>query len=191
MIFNINRKTNFSIRLFGKSVYTFYDHTIVKFFSTQKSAEISIPQNVEICEIASSNLDVCKGGAPLDLLEGYLKKQEKVVKGYAFIDKETKDPIGFYWLFLPGCNEAEYKVRSAPMVSNVFVFENHRGHGYASLLIKHSVSVCEELGYSYILGAVRKNNRSAWNAYNKIGYEVIGNKRFIRILKLNIPYHSL
>ena len=54
-------------------------------------------------------------------------------------------------------------------------------------MIGYAFRLCQREGIKYIYTSVRKNNISAWRAYNKIGYELVENRKFVRFLGNNIP----
>lgn len=187
----IFRNTNYTIRLFGRNLLVIYNHAIIKLNAEEKK-NFNINDDIDVYLIDEYNLSLCKGGeTSLSLFSDYLRNQRDRIWGYIFIDKSNNEPIGYFWLFFPGSKEFEYKVVSEPMISNVYIFEKYRGRGYAGQMMNYALKICWDKGYKHLLAAVRKNNKSAWNAYKKVGFTIIQNKSFIRLLKINIPYYSL
>lgn len=48
-----------------------------------------------------------------------------------------------------------------------------------------------KMGVEELYLTVKKSNIPAIKVYEKLGFEKIGNRFFVRIGKLNIPYYSL
>lgn len=149
---------------------------------------------VTIQQIDLSNVSLCLGeGAPLKLFTKYLKSNEKI-KAFIFFDKLTKEACGYYWLFFKGAHEWEYTIcgnGESALISSVYVFEKWRGKRLMQIMIEHAFQICRREGIKYIYASVRKNNASAWKAYNRVGYELIENRQFIRFLAYFVPIQHI
>lgn len=192
-ILTINKEQNMSIRLFGRNLITIYNHKMILFPPSNNSYLCSMcPESIS--QINAQNLKDCDGGeTSLSLFIKYLTTQGEVTRGFIFYDKKTNDVIGYYWLFFTGANEFEYRIRSSniALISNIYVFEKYRGNGFVRKMVNHAMQICKEMKVQRLYAAVRKNNKSAWNAYNKIGFDIVKDYIFIRFLKINIPYYKL
>jgi RimJ/RimL family protein N-acetyltransferase len=49
----------------------------------------------------------------------------------------------------------------------------------------------KEKGIDEAYLSVKIDNVAALRAHERVGYQIVGHKRFVRILNVNIPYHSL
>ena len=70
----------------------------------------------------------------------------------------------------------------------MFVYEKFRGKGIASRLFENLFRTFE---INEVVFAVRVNNHSALKTYRKAGAKEIARKKFLRVLKFNIPYYSV
>ena len=188
-IFRTLRNTNYSIMILGRNVYTYFHHVMIS-FDPEAGRK---PDSLNCQQITEENLNVCNFGyTSFKKMRLYLRDQSQHIKAYYFTNTKN-EVIGYYWLFLKGAKELEYKVKSEDiaLLSDVFVVDKCRGNGYAEELVRHACMVASEQGKSAVYGAVRKNNENAFKAYKKVGYTIIREFRFIRVMKINIPYYSI
>ena len=89
----------------------------------------------------------------------------------------------------PKSREQQYRIKNCEFfVKYVFVYEKFRGRGIASKLFEY---LFQTFNINEVVFAVRVNNHSAIRAYVKTGAEEIARRKFIRILKFNIPYYKV
>ena len=180
---------NHMVLIAGRCLAGFYDHRLIRFPVSGCGGEQAFPTDLEICPVDASNADRCRPVMSARGISDYLKQKE-VTRGYLFLDPQTKETAAMYWLFFKGAAEAEYRVRGngeAALISDFYVFEAYRGRRIASRLLNHAFSVCRERGVTYLYASVRKTNPSAWKAYDRIGYEDTGTRKFFRLLGHNFP----
>lgn len=180
---------NHMVLIAGKCLGGFYDHRLIRFPVSNYTQEQAIQIELEICPVDASNADRCRPVMSAKGISDYLNQKE-AVQGWLFLDSQTKETAAMYWLFFKGAVEAEYRVRGdgeAALISDIYVFESYRGRRIVSRLLDHAFSVCRERGVRYLYASVRKTNPSAWKAYDRIGYEDTGTRRFFRLLGHNIP----
>lgn len=174
------------IRLLNKTLLTTYNH-----YYYMLSFDRLRPVNenrLECFEISDNNLDLIH-------LSGALKKmlheQPDCVKGYGFKDFDG-NVIGHVFLMKRGGREVLYKIETIDAyLFAVRVFDEFRGRSYAGEMITHLVNKLREEGVESLYLTVKKNNASAIRVYEKLGFDLIGSKFFIRVWKYNVPYISL
>ena len=76
-----------------------YNHSLIR-FDTDRDDLICPDDSVSIIPIDMSNVSKCwGGGTSLSVFRKYLNSNEDI-RGLLFINKETKEPIGYCWIFL-------------------------------------------------------------------------------------------
>ena len=192
-IIEFKRDTNLTICVCGKGLAVFFDHGLIRFPVEKLCAASSAAQQYRVREIDESNAKLCRVNMSAEALSQYLSAGMPI-RGYLFYDSQANEAVAFYWLFFQGAKEREYTIRGlgdAALISYIYVFEPYRGNRFIQTLLRHAGTVCREAGVSYLYASVRKNNLSAWKAYDRIGYEYIGRRRFIRLLGKNLPAQSI
>jgi ribosomal protein S18 acetylase RimI-like enzyme len=178
----------FTIRIVGKSVFSLYNHHIMH-IETNISYEKNEDYHIE--RITVNNISECSNGEfNTSFMKSYLLNQEKMVDG--FLLKYHENPVGYIWIMYKGGNEAQYRIRNIDsFLFDVCIFENERGKGHSKVLMQEVLCYLNSKGIDDVYLAVRRNNKIAINLYKKIGWEIICNKTFIRICRVNIPYYKL
>ena len=124
-------------------------------------------------------------------LEGVVKNNRNLVKGFLFKDS-SGCKAGTIWVMFRGGNDIEYKIRNIDAyIFNVYVNQNFRGNGFAGEMIYQLMNMLHENGIEKAYLAVSLKNKNAIRAYKKIGFVNVSDRKFVRILKINIPYHIL
>lgn len=91
-----------------------------------------------------------------------------------------------------GGNDIEYKIRNIDAyIFDVYVNKAHRGSGYAGQMIRCVMDYLHSKGIDTAYLAVALSNKSAIRAYEKVGFTTEYDRKFARVLKVNIPYHKL
>lgn len=180
-----------TLRLFNKNIITRYTHIIMSARAGEIRA-IDSPMEYYTEQISYANLGDCaNSNFSTDIMYRYLKKQPGIAKGYLFKDKYSGNAIGYLWLMKKGGNEIQYKVRKADaFLFDAFVFEKYRGKRFVSTMISY-VAENDLKKTDFLRLAVRKDNEAAIKAYQRSGFECDGEKSFVRILKMNFPYHRV
>lgn len=91
-----------------------------------------------------------------------------------------------------GGNDLEYKIRNVDAyIFDVYVNETFRGAGFAGEMIRCEMEHLHHNGLETACLAVALSNKSAIRAYEKVGFVTAYDKKFARVLKINIPYYEL
>ena len=147
------------------------------------------------------NLDLIKVSKESELIDGTyttgLQKKlidENIGKCETYILKDMTAPksIGIVSVMLKGGDELEYRIRNIDaFIYNVMIDKSVRGRGYAGVMIKMLGLELKSKSINEAYLAVSTDNTSAIRAYQKVGFEVVGEKWFVRTLKRNIPYYII
>ncbi len=122
----------------------------------------------------------------------YLASEKKYSTGLLFFDKKNGNPVGYIWVIRRGGNEMSYRIRNIDgLISCVCVFKEYRGQNIANLMLSKIVGLLEEEGCTSVSLGVNTDNVSAIRAYEKAGFIVTGEKKYLRMLRKNIPYHTV
>ena len=193
-LFEIRRGKNLAFLVCGRYVFTVFNHGLIRFAVSAADGPLSLGEKVEVCPIDETNLQLCAESAASDKLYRRIMKSGEPIRAFAFRDRDSGETMGFYWLFLQGACDLEYRVKgdgSCALISYVFVYEKFRGQRFMERMFQHAFAVCREEGVRFLYASVRRNNASAWKAYGRIGYEEMGSRRFLRVLRRNIPPQSI
>lgn len=182
----------FVIKIFGKNILTYYNHYIME-LCTQRPAKVNTDLDVVFKEIMDEDMEALKeiGGFDMTYIQHLKRKyNEKIFGVGAYVSGEI---VGYAWLCQKGCRDRQYIIKHTDFyIFDAFVSEKFRGHNLAPAILWELVEKCAEgQQESKICLAVRKNNHSAIKSYKKLGFEIVKSKRFIRVLKLNIPQKVL
>lgn len=71
-----------------------------------------------------------------------------------------------------------------------YILPEHRGHGYASLFLKHIFDICRNRGFVSIVLSVHSKNKIAIHSYEKEGFVFVCEKRFLRLMRINFLIHN-
>lgn len=144
-------------------------------------------------EITTNDIDLLKrGDFAIQNMLPYLGKEKKYSTGLLCIDETTMQPVGYIWVVRRGGKEMVYKVRYAEaLLSCVCVFKEYRGNNIANTLIGGIVDLLRRENIEEVTLGVRTDNKSAIRAYQKAGFKIIDEKRYLRFLRMNFPYHSV
>ena len=139
----------------------------------------------------SDSLIICNGYKDESYIElALLLKNRSLCEGFIFSDAGR--PVGTIWVMYQGANDIEYRIRRIEAyIFDVYINENYRGNGYAGEMICLLMKYLHERGINSSYLAVAKTNKSAIRAYKKVGFKSIVDKKFARVLRVNIPYHEL
>ena len=100
--------------------------------------------------------------------------------------------IGTVSVMYKGGNELEYRIRNVDaFIYNVKIDELFRGKGYAGIMINMLEKQLVSKGIHEAYLAVSTDNYGAIKAYKKNGFKTICEKKFVRTMRVNIPYYSL
>lgn len=122
----------------------------------------------------------------------YLTSEKNQSTGLLFFDIKNGSPVGYIWVIRRGGNEMSYRIRNIDgLISCVCVFKEYRGLNIANLMISTIVDLLKEEGCTSVSLGVNTDNVSAIRAYEKAGFKVTGEKKYLRVLRKNIPYHTI
>lgn len=186
--FSVNTDENFTVTVFGKTVFTFYNHLIMRV--NRKNFVCDFSESKLLCKALEPDVidDMRSADFGAEFIDKFQKTNPDKCKGLALYTPDGEICAYIYGLF-PECNEIQYRIRSCEFfVKYVYVYEKFRGEHLASELFRQMFSAVDKQAFTF---AVRKNNLSAVKAYTRLGAEVIGKKRFIRISKIKFPYYKV
>lgn len=176
-----------TIKVFGKRLLVTYSHFYYKLsFQSFKPADSG---RLERFEISAAGYDRIPLSADLKRM---LEQQPGYVTGYGFTDQDG-NVIGHVFLMTKGGNEVLYKIRNIDLYAFALrVFEPYRGNGYAGEIMSSVIDMLKnDSGKQELYLTVKKDNKTAIKIYERLGFEQIGTKAFVRVGKINIPYLTL
>ena len=94
---------------------------------------------------------------------------------------ELSNPHARFWVALLGDNVAGYigahNIVGEVYITNVAVNSTFRRKGVAENLVKYLISVSEAENADFVTLEVRESNLPARSLYEKMGFEVVGNRK--------------
>lgn len=187
-LFSIDRTGSTCIKLLGKTFITFFDNILMTLSSEEFKCDCDIEDLIArdfTDEVLSDIKDSEFGSEYIRFLQ---KKHPDKFEGFVYYSSDGK-PCGYICGVKPKCNVRLYRVRNcAFFVKFVYVFEEFRGKRIASKLFEQLFLRINE---QKVLFSVRKKNDSAIKSYIRAGAKEKCRKRFVRIMKVNIPYYKV
>ena len=182
------------LKLFGKNIYQVYEHHIMEIEYKDVEGHSNNAQ-YKLRPIDSSRIleELQPVGTTVTIsnLKKLLLKNSGLCEGFIFGEMGGCS-VGTIWVMYKGANDLEYRIRDIDAyIFDVFVNDRYRGKGYAGEMIRQLIDYLHEKGIDTARLAVAKTNKSAIIAYEKTGFTSVADKKFARILKVNIPYHRL
>lgn len=183
-----------SLKLFGKNIFQVYVHHIMKIEyencsgrskqSTYTLKKIDTDSILEELESIGTTVAVSN-------LKHLLSVNGSRCEGFVFGGIDTP-PIATIWVMYQGADDLEYRIRNIDAyIFDVYVNSKYRGKGYAGEMIRELMEYLHNKGLNTAYLAVSRRNISAIRLYEKMGFTMIADKKFVRFLKINIPYHKL
>ena len=188
-LISIDTTENFTIKLLNHNLFVINDYLIyhADFIDIPK-----IDTKFEMRKITFDNVCLCsKGDFSMARMHKYLKEKADDTEGFLFFDGD--EAIGYLWIMYRGGNHFQYRVRNIDaLIYQIDVFPEFRGHGACGVMMRQAFNYLQvQKRISDAYWSVRKNNISAIRAYDKLGAKQVDRKIFLRVLKVNIPYHRI
>lgn len=180
-----------TISIGGKNIINQYHHYIM---TLRLDDFVSLEcKGYEFRRVTLNDIDILKkGDFAIQNMLPYLKQEKQYSTGLLCIEEITKQPVGYIWVIRRGGNEMVYKIRNVEaLISCVCVFKDFRGKNIANGMIGRVVELLREEGGTEVALGVRTDNVSAIRAYEKAGFRITGEKKYLRVLRKNIPYHTV
>lgn len=183
---SITRKNNFSISMLNRNILTCYNHIIMQI---NRSSDFCTAKNVDVKVMSVETMKDCTGS---EYSLEYIKKLQATYPQeffgvVAYVDGKI---AGYLCGLKPSSNTYHYRIRDCQFfVQFVYVYEAFRGQRIASKLFYELFRINSDV--QSVKLAVRVNNLPARKSYKRIGGTDVGKKRFLRIGKLNVPYHRV
>lgn len=183
-----------SLKLFGKNIFRVYTHHIMKIeyetvVGRQKQSTYTL-RKIDSDSI-SEELEPIGTTVTASNLKHLISVNGSRCEGFVFGGIDTS-PIGTIWVMYQGADDLEYRIRNInAYIFDVYVNSKYRGKGYAGEMICEIMEYLHKKGLNTAYLAVSRRNISAIRAYKKIGFTTVADKKFVRFLKINIPYHKL
>lgn len=171
--------------MLNHNLFVFNDYIIYRAdFSTITWAEAQF----EMKKITFDNVDLCsKGDFSMERMRQYLKEKADETEGFLFFDGDH--PVGYLWIMYRGGDHFQYRVRNIDaLIYQIEVYPEFRGHGACGHMMRQTFKYLETRNINDAYWSVRKNNKSAIKAYDKLDAKQVDRRRFLRVLKVNIPY---
>lgn len=184
------------IKLFGKNILQVYRHRIMRIDYKTVVKDASSIRKCSFRRIKKSSIarDMEAVGSTITTanLERLVKTNPHLCEGFILYDPGNT-PIGSIWVMYRGGNDLEYRIRNTDAyIYGVYIRPEYRGNGWAGVMISRLMRylhIRKRIDCAVL--AVSRKNASAIRAYRKAGFADIGDKEFIRFMKINIPYHVL
>ncbi len=144
-------------------------------------------------EITEQDIEILRQGyfSIANMLR-FLRKESKYATGLIFFEEKTEKPVGYIWAVRRGGNEMSYRVRTVDAVlSCVCVFNEFRGQNIANYMLSSIMDLLASEGFKKVALGVNFDNVAAISAYKKAGFNIVGEKKYMRILRRNLPYYKL
>lgn len=182
------------ITIKGRNLLTTYHHYIMRMNNKDMKRNEEY-RKLNVVRITEENINLCDGafysvGSLKQFLSGeYIDK----VEGYMILDPITEKCISYIWVAFPESDMYCYRIRRASgYLFRLSTFPEYRRQGYGGNLMRWvSDYVLREHGVDTLTFAVKTDNTTAIHCYERVGFAVIGEKRFVRFLRRNIPYYTL
>lgn len=178
------------IKLFGKNILQFYNHHIMKL--DYKPADLNQMFALRKIDFDHVTEELTSIGTTVTVPNLYrlIKMNKDKCEGFKFINGEKA--VGTIWVMYKGSDDLEYRIRHIEAyIFNVYINEDFRGNGYAGEMICHLMKYLHGKGIDTAHLAVSVSNENAIKAYKKSGFSIVKDLSFVRVLKINIPYHVL
>jgi len=182
------------MKLFGKNICRFYEHCIMKMEEgLVGNALPRVPSfRLRKIDFPSQSGDLAAIGTKTSLAGLSRIAHANPGRCDAFVGEVNGKGVGTLWVMYRGGTHVEYKIRDIDaFVFDVFVNPAHRGHAYAGMMLRELMIHLASIGIHTAYLAVSFDNKNALRAYQTAGLSEVCNKRFLRILKINLPFHKL
>lgn len=186
-VLTIDNRQNLTVKILGRNIFTYFNHIIMQI--SRESFVCDCKHNEFI--IKEMNEDVFKDMKTSEFgnLQARALKNKYPDKFCGLALYLEDDICGYICGLRPVSREAQYRIENCEFfVKYVFVYEKFRGKRVASKLFEE---LFKKTGENTLTLAVRKNNISAIKAYQRLGGKSICENKFLRVLKLNIPYYKV
>lgn len=184
------------IKLFGKYILQICRHRIMRIDYKTAVRNLSAYPDCSFRRIKKSNItqsiEIVGSTISASNHERLVKANPHLCEGFILCDLQNS-PIGSIWVMYRGGNDLEYRIRNTDAyIYGVYIRPEYRGLGWAGVMISRLMRYlhnrkkidCAEL-------AVSQKNMSAIRAYRKAGFVDLEDKEFVRVMKINVPYHML
>ena len=178
------------IKLFGKNILQYYKRHIMSlnYQATEYDSELTLCK-IDLDSIAEEIKPIGTTVSVRNLIH-LVRMNSGKCEGFKLVDGETS--LGTIWVMYKGSDDLEYRIRNIEAyIFDVFVNNEYRGQGYAGEMIRQLMRYLHGRGIDKAYLAVSTSNNSAMKAYKKSGFVIVKDLSFIRVLKINIPYHVL
>lgn len=173
-----------------RGIISFRHHYIMR-IRFPDSCEEEIGKGMAL-EKVSNDSELVDGTYTVSLQRRIIKANIGKCDTFILKDKNSPKGIGILSVMYNGGNELEYRIKKIDaFIYNVMIDESVRGRGYAGVMINKLGAYLKGKGINEAYLAVSTDNQGAIRAYQKVGFETVAEKRFIRALKRNIPYYEL
>ena len=180
-----------NISIAGKRVIHSYHHYLMK-LNCDEFHRVNC-KGFRFREATEQDIEILKNGYfSVANMTKYLRKEKKYSTGLIFFEEESEKPVGYIWVVRRGGNEMSYRVRNIDgVLSCVCVFNDFRGRNIANLMICAIIELLKTEGCNNVALGVNRDNTAAIRAYTKAGFRIIGEKKYIRVLRKNLPYYKI
>lgn len=171
------------IRIFGRQPFFAFHHLIY-----QRNVEKKMWNQSLSVEIIEGNIkDADMGYFSIRMLMRVLRKNPKTSVCYLFRQNTDRSIIGFAIVCFKGAKEIHYRIKKTDaFITSLGVFDSFRRKGYSQIILENIERICFENNLKTIRLAVDSDNLIAISSYEKYGFKLIGKKKFIRVLGIDL-----
>lgn len=175
------------IKIFGRQLFFKFHHIIYNYNlqSPKKNCSLVFERIVDGLE----RVDI--GYFSIPMLKRVLRKNPKKSECYMALSNDRAEVIGFALISYKGAKEIHYAVEEADaFITALGLFPKHRGKGYSQELLEGVANICRAKGLKKLKLSVDKNNVVAIKSYEKFGFTIEQEKKFIRVASVDFLVHK-
>lgn len=175
----------------GRNILYSYDHIIME-LDLEHLPKYCSDGETSISHVNDENIRNLGGGYfSVDPMKKLMRDFDGQVEGYCLATSQSPC-VAYAWIAYPKVDLRHYRIRNTEAyLFKVSTMPEYRNKGYAGDLC---IKIAEELrqkGIKKVTLAVMRTNISAIRVYERIGFRIVCYKRFVRLFRTNIPYHTL
>lgn len=153
--------------------------------------EIFIPSKYNKLTAFEINASNCKEMKLSKNTVKMLIEQPDHFGGFGFRDADG-NYVGYLFYMKRGGREILYNIKHVDIcLVALRVFDEYRGNSYSGEIMSYVIQYLFDNGAKTLYSMIKKQNKLSIMINEKLGFRKIGDKRFIKMGNLIIPYHSL
>ena len=179
------------IKIMGRNLVHTYRHVIMRVDLAEFTREVTRPCRIE--PITLQNIDARRTNSSFDARQrALLRNQPSTTQGWLFWVEDQSEPVSSMFVLRRGGVDKFSKLREIDLyLAMMYTPHEYRGRGYCRDMMTLVLKELQVSGERYAYLAVLHDNAAALHLYESLGFERVAVKRFARVLRYNIPYHTL